>query len=385
MLVGSSNSFLRLFADRPVDVGVDAVERGSRSGALAREGPQSNPGKARSNGEKSSGKSDDAVQISFSNRSAPQKTQLEESQNTTTRESENEDSQNSEQDLKQSSNLQQNSSTASASATDDDAQERQAEDKAKKEAEKEAEEAEKEAEDKQIEQLEKRDKEVRAHEQSHSAVGGSAAGSPSYDLESGPNGRQYATGGEVSIKLPGGGSPEQVKRDAEQVKRAALAPAQPSSQDRSVAAKAGQIATQAQAEINQEKTEELEAAKEEQQQKAEELQESEEVRSDKGIESKETREAGSSDPDKDRDDIAEQSREEQEEKRAENKDRAEEASESVIDTAGSLVGGTVSLSETTQNDEAETAQLDPRLAAFSNAQSAGDGQQSRGSLLNAVA
>ena len=53
-----------------------------------------------------------------------------------------------------------------------------------------------------IRELAARDREVRAHEQAHAAVGGQYAGSPSFTFERGPDGVNYAVGGEVPISLP---------------------------------------------------------------------------------------------------------------------------------------------------------------------------------------
>jgi hypothetical protein len=101
-----------------------------------------------------------------------------------------------------------------------------------------------------IEKLASRDREVRAHEQAHAAVGGQYAGAASYSYQRGPDGINYAVGGEVPISLPsGGGDPRQVLAAAEQVRRAALAPAEPSAQDRSVAAAATVVATLARIEL----------------------------------------------------------------------------------------------------------------------------------------
>lgn len=95
-----------------------------------------------------------------------------------------------------------------------------------------------------VEQLEiaalaRTDQEVRAHEQAHAAVGGAYAGSPSYTYTRGPDGKRYAVAGEVSIdtgSVPG--DPEATLRKMQVVIRAALAPAEPSGQDRQVAAQA---------------------------------------------------------------------------------------------------------------------------------------------------
>ena len=102
----------------------------------------------------------------------------------------------------------------------------------------------------QIRELAARDREVRAHEQAHASVGGQYAGSASFTFERGPDGVNYAVGGEVPISLPSGGDdPQATLAAAEQVRRAALAPADPSPQDRSVAAEASQISAQAQSDI----------------------------------------------------------------------------------------------------------------------------------------
>ncbi len=152
---------------------------------------------------------------------------------------------------------------------------------------KEAAEAEQQAKDQQqIQQLAERDREVRAHEQAHAAVGGQLAGSPSYTFERGPDGVSYAVGGEVSISsgaVPG--DPEATLANARIVQQAALAPAEPSPQDRRVAADAAQLQQQAIQEIAQQAQEaraevdaEIEAEREqkaqEEQERADELRES---------------------------------------------------------------------------------------------------------------
>lgn len=107
-----------------------------------------------------------------------------------------------------------------------------------------------EAEQRVIASLEKRDVEVRAHERAHSAVGGSATGSPSYSFETGPDGKRYATSGEVSVDLsPVSGNPQATITKMKTIKAAALAPATPSNQDRRVAASATQSIVQIQTDI----------------------------------------------------------------------------------------------------------------------------------------
>jgi len=102
-----------------------------------------------------------------------------------------------------------------------------------------------------VRELKARDLEVRTHEQAHlSAAGRYANGGASFTYQRGPNGVSYATGGEVSIDTsPVSGDPKATLEKAQVIQRAALAPAQPSSQDRAVAAAAAQMAAQARAEL----------------------------------------------------------------------------------------------------------------------------------------
>jgi hypothetical protein len=101
-----------------------------------------------------------------------------------------------------------------------------------------------------IRSLSQRDREVQAHENAHSAVGGQYAGSANYTYQRGPDGVNYAVGGEVPIDVGViQGNPQATLEKMQLVQRAALAPAEPSSQDRKVAAIAAQQANQARAEI----------------------------------------------------------------------------------------------------------------------------------------
>tara|TARA_R110002110_G_scaffold13002_6_gene62158 strand:- start:592 stop:1167 length:576 start_codon:yes stop_codon:yes gene_type:complete len=111
-----------------------------------------------------------------------------------------------------------------------------------------------EAEQEVVDDLRQRDREVRQHEQAHAAKGGPYASSPSYDTVRGPDGASYAVGGEVKIDVsPVRGDPEATIRKMEIVKRAALAPSEPSSQDRAVAAQADAQKAQAQVELRQQR------------------------------------------------------------------------------------------------------------------------------------
>lgn len=108
------------------------------------------------------------------------------------------------------------------------------------------------AEQRKLAELKKRDAEVRSHEQAHASAGGDLAAAPSYEFELGPDGKQYAVGGEVNIDLamvPG--DPQATIVKMQKVRAAALAPADPSSADRSVASEATKRILQAQTELTQ--------------------------------------------------------------------------------------------------------------------------------------
>lgn len=94
----------------------------------------------------------------------------------------------------------------------------------------------------QVEELKQRDAEVRSHEQAHMAAAGNLAmGGPNYVFQTGPDGRQYAIGGDVKIDTSPGRTPEESARKAQQIRAAALAPADPSAQDLKVAAAASNM------------------------------------------------------------------------------------------------------------------------------------------------
>ncbi|MFO1367743.1 MAG: putative metalloprotease CJM1_0395 family protein [Marinagarivorans sp.] len=105
----------------------------------------------------------------------------------------------------------------------------------------------------QLKQLSARDREVRAHEQAHKAVAGSYGGAIHYEYERGPDGNRYAVGGEVSIDTAPESSPEATLAKARVIQRAASAPAEPSDQDRAVAAEASQMEQQALQQLAQER------------------------------------------------------------------------------------------------------------------------------------
>lgn len=106
---------------------------------------------------------------------------------------------------------------------------------------------------KDIVELQNRDREVRNHEQAHlAASGGLAKGGASFSLQRGSDGKFYAVGGEVSIDTsPVPGNPQATIQKAQQIRAAALAPADPSAQDRGVAVSANAIEAAARQELQQ--------------------------------------------------------------------------------------------------------------------------------------
>lgn len=113
----------------------------------------------------------------------------------------------------------------------------------------------------EIAKLVSRDQEVRTHEQAHAAVGGRYAGAPSYTYERGPDGKRYAIGGEVGIDtgaVPN--NPEATLSKMELVIRTALAPAEPSAQDRQVAAQAQVKMAEVRVQLAQQQRSEAQAA-----------------------------------------------------------------------------------------------------------------------------
>ncbi|NTV95762.1 MAG: hypothetical protein HGA75_10135 [Thiobacillus sp.] len=105
----------------------------------------------------------------------------------------------------------------------------------------------------QVQQLKAIDQKVRAHEAAHMSAGAGLTSGASYQYTRGPDGKQYAVAGEVKIDVSPGQTPSQTLDKAKRIQAAALAPADPSSQDRAVAAQAAQMAMQAQQEMHRAK------------------------------------------------------------------------------------------------------------------------------------
>jgi len=97
-----------------------------------------------------------------------------------------------------------------------------------------------------VAELKARDAEVKAHEQAHlAAAAGINVSAPTYTYQTGPDGQKYAIGGEVSISFSASNDPQETISNAETMKAAALAPADPSGQDLSVANSADKMIAEA--------------------------------------------------------------------------------------------------------------------------------------------
>lgn len=112
-----------------------------------------------------------------------------------------------------------------------------------------------EKEQAEIQRLKERDAEVKKHEEAHKqAASGIFTVGPKYSYEVGPDGKRYAVSGDVQIDIAEvSGNPEATIKKAQQIRRAALAPAEPSAQDKIIAAKATQMELKAKNEINESK------------------------------------------------------------------------------------------------------------------------------------
>ncbi len=109
---------------------------------------------------------------------------------------------------------------------------------------------------KTLTELQSRDVEVRAHEQAHlSAAGGYAAGGATFSYTTGPNGKRYVSAGKVPIDTSTEDTPEATIQKMRTIRRAALAPANPSSADRAIAAQTSSKEIQAMKEMQEMDTE----------------------------------------------------------------------------------------------------------------------------------
>jgi hypothetical protein len=104
-----------------------------------------------------------------------------------------------------------------------------------------------------VESLRRRDEHVRSHERAHLQAAGRWANSGAhYSYERGPDNKLYAVSGEVNIDISEERTPDETIAKMRVIKRAALAPADPSAQDKQVAARAAAIEAQARMEKSQE-------------------------------------------------------------------------------------------------------------------------------------
>lgn len=108
-------------------------------------------------------------------------------------------------------------------------------------------------EQRMVAELQAADTNVRAHEAAHMAAGGGLTSPASYTYEQGPDNKMYAVAGEVGISTSEGNTPQESLNKAQTIRRAALAPADPSPQDLKVAAQAASMEMSARAQIMQEK------------------------------------------------------------------------------------------------------------------------------------
>ena len=104
----------------------------------------------------------------------------------------------------------------------------------------------------QVIELQKRDIEVRIHEAAHMAAGAGLTTGATYSYRRGPDNKLYAVGGEVGIDTSPANTAQETLKKAAQIKRAALAPAQPSPADLQVAATATNMEIDAKIEIQNE-------------------------------------------------------------------------------------------------------------------------------------
>ena len=99
------------------------------------------------------------------------------------------------------------------------------------------------------------DAEVKRHERSHMNVGGQYAGAAKYTYTKGPDGERYAISGSVNIDTSEvKDNPRATIEKMQIVRRAALAPSDPSNEDRQVANKALVVETKARRELKEEDT-----------------------------------------------------------------------------------------------------------------------------------
>ncbi|MDR2581612.1 MAG: hypothetical protein LBC85_11565 [Fibromonadaceae bacterium] len=103
-----------------------------------------------------------------------------------------------------------------------------------------------------VEEMKRIDQKVRTHEQAHLSAAGGYARGVNYDYVTGPDGKRYANSGHVNLDVSPESTPEATIRKANVIKKAALAPADPSPADKQIAANATKMAMEAQRQIAEE-------------------------------------------------------------------------------------------------------------------------------------
>lgn len=112
-------------------------------------------------------------------------------------------------------------------------------------------------EQRQVAELQQIDRAVRAHEAAHIAAGGEVITSGAdYSYTYGPDGRQYAVGGEVGIDTAPERDPADNIEKGIAIQAAALAPRDPSPQDYRVAGIGAQLESRGRGELARERAEE---------------------------------------------------------------------------------------------------------------------------------
>jgi len=108
-------------------------------------------------------------------------------------------------------------------------------------------------EQRRVAELRQIDRNVRAHEAAHLAAGfGVVTSGARYGYTRGPDGKDYATSGEVAIDTSREQKPQQNIDKGQRIQAAALAPRDPSPQDYRVAAIGARLAAEGRAELARE-------------------------------------------------------------------------------------------------------------------------------------
>lgn len=114
-----------------------------------------------------------------------------------------------------------------------------------------------EEEQREVQRLKEIDRKVRQHEMAHlAAAAGIAVSGANFQYKRGPDGVNYAVGGDVTIDVSKESDPDATIEKARKISAAALAPADPSPQDRQVASKARAMEAEARVEQTQEQQKE---------------------------------------------------------------------------------------------------------------------------------